>query len=74
MVIHMENIDVRKFIINNFKNDTVEDIEKSITSSIESGDEDPLLGLGVLFEIMWNHSDDTVKNTILSNIKKGLTS
>ncbi len=70
----MDNIDVRKYIINNFKEDTVEDIEKSIASSIESGDEDPLIGLGVLFELMWKNSDDEIKNTILSNIRKGLTS
>ena len=70
----MEDIDVRKFIINNFKNDEVQDIKKAIEESIESHDDDPLVGLGVLFEIMWNHSDDDAKNTILSNIKKGLTS
>ena len=70
----MEDIDVRKFIINNFKNDEVQDIKKAIEESIESHDDDPLVGLGVLFEIMWKHSDDDAKNTILSNIKKGLTS
>ncbi len=70
----MDNIDVRKYIINNFKEDSVEDIEKSITSSIESKSDDPLIGLGVLFELMWNASSNDVRNTILSNIKKGLTS
>ena len=68
----MDNIDVRKYIINNFKEDTLEDIEKSINSSIESGDEDPLIGLGVLFEVMWKQSSDNDKHTILSNIRKGL--
>lgn len=68
----MNDIDVRKYIINNFKEDTIEDIEKSITSSIESKSDDPLIGLGVLFEIMWNNSTNDTKNTILSNIKKGL--
>ena len=69
----MDNIDVRKYIINNFKEDSVEDIEKSITTSIESKSEDPLIGLGVLFELMWNNSNTELKNTILTNIKKGLT-
>jgi len=69
----MDNIDVRKYIINNFKEDSVEDIEKSITTSIESKSEDPLIGLGVLFELMWNNSTNETKNTILTNIKKGLT-
>ena len=69
----MDNIDVRKYLINNCKEDSVEDIEKSITSSIESKEEDPLIGLGVLFELMWNNSSNDVKDTILSNIRKGLT-
>lgn len=69
----MDNIDVRKYIINNFKEDSKEDIEKSITTSIESKSEDPLIGLGVLFELMWNQSNSETKETILTNIKKGLT-
>ena len=48
----MDNIDVRQYIINNFKGDSIEDIKNSINSSIESGEEDPLIGLGVLFEVM----------------------
>ena len=72
MVIIMKDIDVRSYIINNFKEDTIKDIEKSITSSIESKSDDPLIGLGVLFEIMWNNSTNDVRETILSNIKKGL--
>ena len=69
----MDNIDVRKYIINNFKEDSIDDIEKSISTSIESRSEDPLIGLGVLFELMWNNSSNDIKDTILSNIKKGLT-
>ena len=69
----MDNIDVRKYIISNFKEDSIEDIEKSINSSIESRSEDPLIGLGVLFELMWNNSSNDIKDTVLSNIKKGLT-
>lgn len=72
MVIIMKDIDVRSYIINNFKEDTIEDIEKSITSSIESKSDDPLIGLGVLFEIMWNNSTNDLKSSILTNIKKGL--
>lgn len=68
----MKDIDVRKYIINNFKDDNIEDIEKSITSSIESKSDDPLIGLGVLFEIMWNNSSNDLRETILTNIKKGL--
>ena len=68
----MNNIDVRKYIINNFKDDYEDDIEASINSSIESHEEDPLIGLGVLFEVMWNNSSDDERSTILNSIKKGL--
>ena len=70
----MNNIDVRKYIISNFKEDSIENIKESIDSSIESHEEDPLIGLGVLFELMWNNSSNDIKDTILTNIKKGLTS
>ena len=71
---NMDNIDVRTYIINNFKEDDIKDIENSITESIDSKEDDTLIGLGVLFEIMWNNSDNTLRNSILLNIKKGLDS
>lgn len=69
---NMNNINVREYIINNFKNDSADDIRESIDSSINSHDEDPLIGLGVLFEIMWINSNEDEKVFILNNIKKGL--
>ena len=68
------NIDLRNYIINNFKDDNVEDIEKSINMSIDSKEEDPLIGMGVLFELAWVNSTKELKDEILSNIKKGITS
>ena len=65
-------MDMRKYIINNFKDDTIEDIKKSIDESISSKEEEPLIGLGVLFELSWNNSTEEEKQTILTNIKKGL--
>ena len=66
----MNNIDVRKYIIANFKDDSEEEIKKSIEESISSHEEDPLIGLGVLFELQWLNSSITEKETILKNIKK----
>ena len=57
---------VRKFA------DSVKDIEQSIDMVVESKADDPLIGLGVLLEVMWKNSDNDFKNTILENIKKGL--
>lgn len=68
----MNNIDVREYIINNFKEDSEEEIEKAITSSIESKSEDTLIGMGVLFELMWNQATSEERKGILTNIKNGL--
>lgn len=66
------NIDIRKHIINNFKDSETTEIEESINSSINSKEEVVLPGLGVLFEILWNNSDRNNKELILSTIKKNL--
>lgn len=68
----MNNIDIRKYIISNFKDSSIEDIKQSIEESISSHEEDPLIGLGVLFELSWNNSNEEEKKYILTNIKKGM--
>jgi small acid-soluble spore protein I (minor) len=55
------DIDVRSYIINNFKDDSIDDIKVSIQDSIDSIEDDPLIGLGVLFEIAWKNSSDEEK-------------
>lgn len=72
LVVNKMNIDMRKYIIGNFKENDINDIRNSIDLSIESKEEEPLIGLGVLFELMWNNSNEKEKNTILENIKRGL--
>ena len=57
----MNNIDIRKYIISNFKDSSIEDIKQSIEESISSHEEDPLIGLGVLFELLWNNSNEEEK-------------
>lgn len=68
----MDNIDVRKYIISNFKDSNIEEIKSSIVESISSKDDDPLIGLGVIFEILWNNSNPSEQDIILNNIKKGM--
>ena len=68
----MNNIDIRQYIKNNFKDYNIEDIKSSIEDSISSKEDDPLIGLGVLFEILWNNSTKEQQTIILNNIKKGM--
>lgn len=68
----MDNIDVRKYIISNFKDSSMEEIRSSIVDSVTSGEDDPLIGLGVMFELLWKNSSDEEQEMILNNIKKGM--
>lgn len=62
------DINIRDYIVNNFKNITSDDIKKSIEESIKKGDELTLPGLGVLFEILWNTSNNDEKDNIIDKL------
>ena len=66
------NIDIRKTIMENFKNAETEEIKTSINSSIEEGEEVTLPGLGVFFELLWKNSDENEQEYILNTLKKVL--
>lgn len=66
------NIDIRKNILENFKDAKLEDIKESIKEAVKDKDEIVLPGLGVLFEILWTNSNDNQKNEILQNIYEGI--
>lgn len=59
------NIDIRNYIISNFKDDDKEMLRSSILDSIKDNDEEVLPGLGVLFELLWNNSNDDLKDQLL---------
>lgn len=68
----MENIDIRNYIIENFKDDNIEKIRDSIETTINTRDEDALIGLGVLFELLWNKLTQEEKNQSLENIRQSI--
>lgn len=68
----MKNIDIRKYIIENLKNDNIEKIKDSIETTINSKDEDALIGLGVLFELLWNKQNEEEKQKSLNNIRENI--
>ena len=68
----MENIDIRKYIIENFKNDNTEKIRNSIETTIEEKNEDALIGLGVLFELLWNKLAQEEKEKSLKHIQESI--
>ena len=64
----MNNIDIRNYIINNFKDENIEKIRDSIETTIKERNEDALIGLGVLFELVWIDINDDEKNKYLNVI------
>ena len=62
------NIDIRKSIINNFKQSSTQDIKESIIDSLNQKDDITLPGMGVFFELLWEESNDKEKKIILNNI------
>ena len=68
----MTDIDIRKYIIENFKDDNAEKIRDSIETTISSRDEDALIGLGVLFELLWSKLDQNEKKQSLDKIRDSI--
>ena len=68
----MENIDIRKYIIENFKDDNEEKIRDSIETTINFKDEDALIGLGVLFELLWENLNEEEKVKNISLIRNSI--
>lgn len=66
------NIDIRKHIIDNFKDTNKDEIRSSIVDSIKDKDEITLPGLGVFFELLWNNSSEDEKNNIINTIKNNI--
>ena len=62
------DIDMREYIIGNFKGDTKEEIENSIGKSVKESEEDTLFGLGVLFELYWKNISDNEKENVVNII------
>lgn len=68
----MTDIDIRKYIIENFKDDSATKIRDSIETTIKSRDEDALIGLGVLFELLWNSLSEEEKEKSVNNIQRSI--
>ena len=62
------DINIRKHIINNFKNDNEETIKSCIDECIKDKDEVTLPGMGVFLEILWENSNENEKNKMVSTI------
>ncbi len=65
-------MNIKNYIIQNFKNDDINKIKDAIDEAVKEYDEDTLPGLGIFFMLVWEKSDDIEKNTILERLKSNL--
>lgn len=68
----MVNLNLRRAIVDNMKENSEEQIEATILDAIQSGEEKMLPGLGVLFELYWQNCDQDDKNDMLQTLESSL--
>ncbi|WP_257346506.1 small acid-soluble spore protein SspI [Pseudalkalibacillus decolorationis] len=66
------DLNLRKAILANVSGNNREQLESTILEAIQSGEEKMLPGLGVLFEVIWQHSDEQEKDEMLETLSSGL--
>jgi len=66
------DISIRKHILSNLDDSNFDQVKEVISESIKDGEELTLPGLGVLFEILWNHSNDDEKARIVTIISDAI--
>jgi small acid-soluble spore protein I (minor) len=66
------NLNLRNAIIDNVTGNTQEQLQDTIVDAISNGEEKMLPGLGVLFEVIWQHSSETDKQEMLQALESGL--
>lgn len=66
------DLDIRQAILHNIKENTEDELEATIVDAIKDGEEKLLPGLGFLFELIWNQSDDAHKIEMITALKQGV--
>jgi small acid-soluble spore protein I (minor) len=65
------NLNLRQAILLKVQDKSTEEIAKLIEDSI-GGDEKALPGLGVLFEVIWEHSKQDIQKQLSETLKNNL--
>lgn len=66
------NLNLRKAILSNISDNDQEQLEATIVDAVQNGEEKMLPGLGVLFELIWNQSDDQDKQDMVEALEQGV--
>lgn len=66
------DLNIRKAILHNIKENSQDELEATIVDAIQDGEEKLLPGLGYLFELIWQESDEAVKMEMVSTLEKAV--
>lgn len=66
------DLDLRNAILHKLNGSTPEDLKETIVDAIESREEKTLPGLGVLFEILWQNSNEERQSDMLNTMAEHL--
>ncbi|SDC25837.1 small acid-soluble spore protein SspI [Shouchella lonarensis] len=66
------SFNLRSAIMANIQGSSQDEVEATVVDAIEKGEEKMLPGLGVLFEVYWEHADKAKKDALCADISKGL--
>jgi small acid-soluble spore protein I (minor) len=65
---NVNQIDLRDAVLNNLSDSSTGDLHSTIVDAIQSGEEKTLLGLGVLFELLWKNSSEPQQSNIVESV------
>ncbi|CAH0346274.1 small acid-soluble spore protein SspI [Bacillus sp. CECT 9360] len=66
------NLNLRTAIIDNVSGNSQEQLEDTIVDAIQNGEEKMLPGLGVLFEVIWQHASEQERTEMLQTLEDAL--
>ncbi|MCF3941940.1 small acid-soluble spore protein SspI [Oceanobacillus alkalisoli] len=66
------DLNLRKAILSNISTNDQSQLEATIVDAIQNGEEKMLPGLGVLFELIWQQSDQTMKQDMVESLESGV--
>ncbi|TYP58485.1 small acid-soluble spore protein SspI [Thermosediminibacter litoriperuensis] len=68
----MAAFDIRDLVIKNLAGSTKEEVEGYINETIQTKEEQALPGMGVLFEVVWQKSNDNERNSMMDKIMNAI--
>ncbi|RYL93821.1 small acid-soluble spore protein SspI [Sporolactobacillus sp. THM7-4] len=66
------DLDIRRAVLHNISGNNKQQLQETVVDAIKDGQEKMLPGLGVLFEVIWKKSDDSLRDQMLSRLQQGV--